>query len=138
MKNIILSIHPRHYEAIVRGEKKFEYRRRMPVQPIRRILFYVSDPVRMVKGYSDIGGILTDTVDGLWDRTGHASGLSHREYREYFNGLDIASAFILDSSMGFTRPRPLSYYDIKAPPQSFQYVICGMRYNGPLHNHIKP
>jgi len=121
MQDILLSIHPRHFFAIMQGEKTFEYRRAMPAKRVGKIVFYVTAPIKQAKGYAIVDEVLTDTVDGLWERTGHASGLSEEEYREYFSGLDTASAFAL-SEPGRCNPVPLWYFGVSSPPQSFQYI----------------
>ena len=41
-ETIILSIHPSHIEKILSGEKRYEYRKRIPTD-IRHIVVYATD-----------------------------------------------------------------------------------------------
>ena len=54
-----LSIHLRHWEAIVDGTKRFELRRRLPSIVVGdRIYVYVTRPIRAVCGSFTVANIL--------------------------------------------------------------------------------
>lgn len=45
MTAILLSIKPRFVEQILNGEKRFEYRKRVPERHVNKIIIYNSSPV---------------------------------------------------------------------------------------------
>ena len=44
-KTIILSIHPKHIEKILSGEKRYEYRKRIPLD-INYLIVYATAPTK--------------------------------------------------------------------------------------------
>ena len=53
---IILSIHPSHIEKILSGEKRYEYRKRIPTD-IRYIVVYATAPIKMIVALIKIDSI---------------------------------------------------------------------------------
>lgn len=67
---VLLSIKPEFAYKILSGEKKFEYRRRIFRQTdVTSVLVYASGPVRSVIGEFQIGQIITEAPDLVWDET---------------------------------------------------------------------
>lgn len=65
----LLSLHPRHWEAIANGSKRYELRRRLPSEATigDRVIVYVKKPVGLVCGAFTVGKIVeSDTAIGLW------------------------------------------------------------------------
>ena len=119
---IILSIKPLYWERIVKGEKQYEYRRRLANNSINRIYFYVTAPVKKVMGFTDVVCGLADNPDSLWERTKHASGISRQSYNCYFYGCDRCYAYGLGAVGVYEIPKELGAFGLKRAPQSFAYV----------------
>lgn len=119
-----MSIKPQFVEKIRRGEKKFEFRRRLPQkQDVTSIIVYASQPIGKVVGEISVGGYLTDTVDEIWKRTRDKSGLTHSEFLRYFSGLESANAIEIESYREYEQPIPLDVLlPGKVPPQSYCYL----------------
>ena len=121
-RDIILSIKPLYWERIVKGEKQYEYRRRLASKSVDRIFFYVTAPIKKVMGFTQVLFELSDTPDSLWERTEHASGISRQNYNCYFYGCDRCHAYGLGAIAVFENPKELSEFGLKRAPQSFAYV----------------
>ena len=61
-ETIILSIHPRHIEKILSGEKLYEYRKRIPMN-IRYIVVYATTPIKMIVAVIEVESIIKGTPD---------------------------------------------------------------------------
>ena len=64
---IILSIHPSHIEKILSGEKRYEYRKRIPTD-IRYIVVYATAPIKMIVALIKIDSILKGTPESVWEK----------------------------------------------------------------------
>lgn len=67
-ETIILSIHPSHIEKILSGEKRYEYRKRIPTD-IRYIVVYATAPIKMIVALIKIDSILKGTPESVWEKT---------------------------------------------------------------------
>lgn len=120
---VLLSIHPRHAEAILRGEKRVELRRAPIAANTTHVLLYATSPVRAVIGWFEVLGIDEASMTAIWNKYGSVSGISRSEHRSYFKGATRAFAIRV------ARPKRLSPVlslaelpGVTRPPQSFQYV----------------
>lgn len=124
---VVLSLRPRFAEAILAGDKTVELRRTVPkiVVPTRALL-YAATPVRALLGTCIITDVVAADLAILWREHGSRTGLLHREFRQYFAGVDAGAALTLADPQRFSREIPLE--DLRArprgfrPPQSFAYV----------------
>ncbi len=118
---IILSIKPRYAEKIFSGEKKFEYRKRIP-SVIKEVLVYSSSPVKKVIGKFYVKSIMEDTPFVIWENTKQWSGISHNEYNVYFGNRERGYAIEILRTTTFKKVQELSFYGVKIPPQSYMYL----------------
>src|SRR5213594_2461003 len=70
----LLSIKPEFVEAILRGEKRYEFRRSIFKRPIDVVVIYATVPVRRVVAEFHVESILRDSPQRLWRRTRGAAG----------------------------------------------------------------
>ena len=124
---IILSVKPRFANAILSGDKTVELRRTEPrIRVPTRALIYATTPVRALLGTCIVTSATADDLATLWQTYGSSTGLLHREFLHYFEGVDAGAALTLASPMRFGEPVPL--VDLRSrprgfhPPQSFAYV----------------
>ena len=80
----LLSIHPRHAEAILQGEKLVELRRTAVARDVTHVLIYATAPVQAVVGWFDVEGVDVDSKTGIWDAHGAVAGVTRQEFRDYF------------------------------------------------------
>ncbi|MDO9408589.1 hypothetical protein [Patulibacter sp.] len=119
----LISIHPRHADAILDGTKHVELRRVPFASDTTHAILYATAPVSAVVGWFRVRSIEADTITGIWDRFGRVSGISRREHRAYFAGARQASAIRIAEAHRLLRSQPLVSIDgVQRPPQSYQYV----------------
>lgn len=76
---ILLSIKPEYAQRIFKGEKKYEYRKRLfKRNDINSIVVYVTKPVGKVIGEFEIAEILEDNPMIIWEKTKKYSGISKK------------------------------------------------------------
>lgn len=122
MHRILLSINPKYVERIFAGKKKYEYRRRLASSDIKAIIIYVTFPIMRIVGEVKVDEKIQMAPSSLWENTKKDSGISRKEYREYFRGCKKAHAYKLGQVTQYNKERLLSDIGIKYAPQSFIYL----------------
>lgn len=122
---VLLSIKPEYAKKIFKGEKKYEYRKRIFKRTdIKSILVYVTKPVGKVIGEFEIAEILEDDPAVIWQQTKEYSGINEKDFRQYFKGKQKGFALSIKSTNVYQYPLELCEVDskIKVAPQSFMYI----------------
>ena len=123
MKNkILISIHPDHVQNILKGIKKYEYRKSVAKQEIASILIYETRPTMKVVAEVEIVSVMSLSPESLWSLTGNESGVDKGFFDNYFKGRNVAYAYKLGKVKVFKKPRSLNFYGVKNAPQSFVYL----------------
>lgn len=123
MYDVVFSIKPQFAEAILKGIKKFEYRKKQLRRTnIRKILIYSTKPVSAIVGEAEIRRIWVDVPDQVWDCTKEHSGIQKDFYDEYFSGTNLAVAYELCNVRQYNIPKSLHEVGLAYIPQSFAYV----------------
>lgn len=119
----LLSIKPEHVEAIARGEKRFEFRRRGFARRVDTVLVYATAPVMRLVMVFQAGTIMRRSPPSVWRTCRAFSGLTKGEFDKYFSGTDEAIAISIDSFVSFDQPiDPDDVFEGFVAPQSFRYV----------------
>lgn len=122
-KRVLLSIHPDHAEAILKGRKRYEFRKVRFKRKVKEVLLYATYPVCRVIGSFEVEEIYSAHPAKVWAKANKVAGVTHELFRAYFAGRDMAHAIKVRRPVRFARPRRLSRYRKTAvPPQSFCYV----------------
>ncbi len=123
MKKILLSIKPCYVAEILAGRKTVEYRKRIPQDDtVRQVLIYSSHPVKRVVAEFTLGGFLSGSPEWLWGQTSEIGGITKEVFAQYFEGKNIAYAYLIDNLHVFEYLRPLREYGMEKGPQDFCYV----------------
>ncbi len=129
LKVILLPIRPQYVERILKGDKKFEYRKRLSDRDIDKIIIYSTAPVKAVVGEVEVKGTLSMSKTALWEATKAQAGISREKYRRYFAESKKANAYILGKVYRYPENITLDKLGIKYAPQSFVYLktcpYCG-------------
>lgn len=122
--SVLLSVKPHFAEAILAGEKKFEFRRALFRDPeVQTVVLYASSPVKRVVGEFSVGEIVSMTLDALWTHTQSSAGIERDYFDEYFSGRELGYAVEVQSARRYPQPLDLhSDFGIDHPPQSFRYL----------------
>ncbi|MDG6251362.1 ASCH domain-containing protein [Methanocalculus sp.] len=121
---VLLSIKPKYVEQILKGNKKFEFRKVIfKDQSVQEIFIYSSYPVKKIIGKFRVGDILEDHPDRLWMKVKDASGIDEEEFFNYFHGKEKGFAIGIDEMLQFDEPYdPWEHNSNFIAPQSFQYI----------------
>ena len=121
--NILLSIKPKYVDSIMSGEKRYEFRKTIfRNKNIKRAYIYSTAPVKKVVGTFLIGDVIEDYPNQLWERFHMFSGLSDKEFFNYFNKDKKGFAIQIESVKEFDIPvDPREINPDFIPPQSFYY-----------------
>jgi predicted transcriptional regulator len=119
---VLLSIKPEYAERIFDGSKRFEFRRAIFKQPVKRVVVYASSPERRVIGEFEVEDVIHDYVESLWRCTEHAAGISEDCFFGYFADRNKGYAIKIGATTRYEEPRPLHLVYACQAPQSFVYV----------------
>jgi predicted transcriptional regulator len=119
----IICLKPHFAEAILAGQKTFEFRRAVFRENVRTVVLYASSPTRKAVGEFTIDEVLSQRLDALWETT-HKGGAIDREYfDQYFEGRTAGYALKVKRARRYRAPLCLfKHFGISHPPQSFRYL----------------
>ncbi len=120
--NVLLSIKPEYVEKILSGEKRYEFRKRIWKKEVDRVFIYSTSPVKRIVASFKPGTIIEGSPDELWKRYGRASGVSEREFNDYFRNIASGHAIEIIDPTRLKEIANLSKISKDfAAPQSFYY-----------------
>lgn len=127
---LLLSVKPIFADAIISGSKRIEIRKRFPKKwEGSQVYFYASRPKSALVGKGEIGSIVEDTADLIWERFGRHVGCSQADFYAYLGDAQKAVAVEMKNVSAFHNE--LSRGDISislsknfVPPQSY----CSMEF----------
>ena len=122
MATILLSIKPEYANKIFDGQKRYEYRKRIPKKEVSKIIVYSSAPKQAVIGEIEVIKTLKMKPTPLWNSTKANAGISRSKYRKYFSGCTAAYAFVIGSFEKYPTSKSLADFNIQSAPQSFVYL----------------
>lgn len=124
LPSIMVSIRPRHVEAIAEGRKTVELRRRFP-NIGGRLVIYATLPVGAVVGVARIARIDRAYVGDIWNRYQAEIGIEQAEFQRYFGETHRGVAIRLGDYLPLFRPVTLtalrSIWPGFQPPQAFRF-----------------
>lgn len=132
-KEILLSILPKWAEAILNGEKRWEYRKVPPkAGKGDRVILYATRERREIVGEFVVGEVLKAPLDRLISCTIRETPHEEEEIRRYFSGLKRGSALKILYPKRYDEPIPLRKIKEKipnfVPPQNFVYLRKNSKY----------
>lgn len=119
----LLPVHPRYADAIVRGEKRVEFRRRRFGRDVQYIAVYASSPVCGIVGFFRISSISEGCPAKIWEDFKHVGSIERDDYFRYYMGAERAIAIGIERVCVFGSPVPLNRLSstLRAP-QSYAYL----------------
>lgn len=118
----LLSIKPNFAYAILRGEKKYEFRRSIFTRPVDVVVLYATAPVRRVVAEFEVCSVISQPLQTLWDRTKKFAGIGEEYFFRYFQGRVYGHAIEIGEVRPYKSPFcPIERFGIR-PPQSFVYL----------------
>ena len=142
--DVILSIKPKYVDAILRGEKKYEFRKIIfKNKNIDYVYIYSSSPVKKIVALFNVGDIIEDSPKALWDRCKDLSGINDIDFFKYFTDNRKGFAIEIDNLEKLKTPiDPKKIMPGFVPPQSFCYVEApllpkGINYSNEKNKSMK-
>lgn len=120
-KTVLLSIKKEWWDKIRSGEKTYEIRKTKPTDidyPFR-VICYVTEGVGIAGEFYCDATLKTNLYMSLLEK----SCLSSQEINNYAKGGKIVGWHVEKGTVSsYGTPIPLKFFDIKRPPQSWQYI----------------
>lgn len=120
---VLLSLHPPYVDAILRGDKKVEFRRRGFRRDVSHVVMYSTTPVGCIMGVFVVDGVEQAPPRELWAHYSEVAGLSESSFYEYYRGARSGVAIRIGAARPLQTPLDLRQLngDFSAP-QSFRYL----------------
>lgn len=118
-----MSIHPEYADAILRGTKRVEFRKRPLAADVTTVVIYATAPLRRVVGTFDIERSVIATPATLWRRFSSVGGIAKAEFFAYYHDTDHAVGLVIRRTTRLKEGVTLA--DLRPglpPPQSFLYL----------------
>lgn len=127
LDEILISVKEQYATNIFSGEKTVELRKRRPnIVSGTRIWIYVTAPTAEIWGYANLVDIKSAPPTVIWDELGSQTGLSKREFDDYFEFCQLAHALLLSDVMIMARALSLAKIRERVigfhPPQFFCHL----------------
>jgi type I restriction enzyme S subunit len=122
--NVLLSVKPEYAEKIIKGKKKYEFRRSIfKRNDIEKIFIYSSSPIRKIIASFEIEKIVNDSPESIWKLCQKYGGISKKDFFVYFKNSESAYAIKICNVFIFQEPiDPYNIIEDFKPPQSFYYL----------------
>ena len=117
---VLLSIKPKFVESIIKGNKKYEYRKAIFKKNVDTVVIYKTTPFCKIIGEFEIDGILFDTPENIWQITQEFAGITQDYFDKYFYNRKIAYAIKIGNIKQYELEPKDIIKQFKAP-QSFMY-----------------
>jgi predicted transcriptional regulator len=128
--NVLLSIKPKYANQIVKGNKKYEFRKSIfKKRDLEMVYIYSSSPVKRIVGAFAIKNIIEKHPRLLWIEYKDFSGIDENDFFSYFRGKEKGFAIEIGDVEVFDPIDPKEYIPNFVPPQSFCYTNkdwCGV------------
>lgn len=121
--NLILSIEKKYFDLMLKGLKKYEFRRKIINDPCNAFI-YIPNPYKEIQGYIEFDSPIVDTPENI-NQIALSQGLEEdSDILEYMEGLEKGYAIPVKEIKLLKSPVKLSYlrehFDFTAPQS---YVI---------------
>ncbi len=115
-----MSLHPEFADAILRGEKTVEFRKRRIADDVTHVVIYVTRPVAAVVGVFEVAGQLTTSPASLWHTFSRVAGISRRRFFDYFGDRTYGTGIKVQRVYPFSVRLPLNdSVGVRRPPRAF-------------------
>jgi len=125
---LLLSIQHKYASMIFEGNKQVELRRVRP-RHLRNgdlILVYATSPEQALVGVFEVEKVVEMSPDELWQIVEDKAGVTHENFRKYYENSSIGFAIFLKNPFSFKSPIKLEQLRKKwsnfRPPQCYHYL----------------
>lgn len=119
----LLPVQPRYANAILRGEKRVEFRKRRFGRDVEYVVVYASSPVRGIVGSFRISEIAEGSPLDIWETFKDVGAIEREDYFRYYAGAERAFAIGIERVCVLDKPLPLEQLSTSLrAPQSYTYL----------------
>lgn len=127
-QDLIISVKPKFVKLMKSGKKTTELRKTLPSRAgmYSRMFVWETSPKKHLTGVAVLFCRCTNDPDTLWRQTSKTSGVSKKEFVEYFKGYNYGHGLEFTDFQEF--PHKISLSEMKTmingfhPPQGYYYV----------------
>ena len=128
LKTVLLSVRPEFAEAILTGEKRYEFRKRPFPVDVFEVFIYATSPSKRILGRFTVAHVAVTTPAGAWLNFGREGAIDKKRFLSYYATRDVAICIRVGrvdrASHGVDLRRVLPSFHA---PQSFRYVDARSR-----------
>ena len=125
---VLLSIKPQYVELIFKGIKKYEFRKSIFKQKVKRAYIYATSPVKRIVGTFTILKVITGHPSELWRKYWQYAGIDEEEFFRYFGSCKKGFCIEIGEPQMFKQPLdPHEIIPDFVPPQSYRYLKLSLR-----------
>ena len=89
---------------------------------VESAIVYATAPVKRIVGEMKVGSVLSMSPEDLWNISQKYSGLTRKDFFQYFKDCSVAHALCIENVFEYDIPIKLEAFNISRPPQSWQYL----------------
>lgn len=121
MKSILLSIKPVFVEQIFSGKKIFEFRKRLPLD-LDKVIVYETSPTKKIVGEFECKRVIREKKNLLWNLTAFGAGIDKSFFDDYFAKVQEGMAIEIKNPIRYDAPKDLQDIGLTFTPQSWVYI----------------
>lgn len=123
LTDAILSIKPIYAEAILKGIKTVEFRKKVFKKKVDKVYIYSSSPTKMIVGYFTFSNIIEDTPENLWKTFKKVGGINKTDFFEYYQETEKGFGIVIKEVVKFdVEKEPIEFIENFTAPQSYIYL----------------
>lgn len=123
LTDAILSIKPIYANAILKGVKTVEFRKRVFKKNVDKIFIYSSSPTKMIVGYFTFSNIVEDTPENLWKTFQKVGGINKVDFFDYYKETEKGFGIVIKEVVKFDVEKdPMEFIENFTAPQSYVYL----------------
>lgn len=131
--DVLISIYPKYVQKIIAGEKKVEFRKKIPCQSVDKIFVYSTAPQKKIVGWFLWSGYIEGSLSNVWEQSREVAGITEAEYQYYFLNHSWVYAILIHKFRHLKEYLDPWKYDFFYPPQSYSYL----REEGDLYEQLR-
>ena len=112
MTKMILPIYPEYIDLIIKGKKKYEFRKFTCRKEVKTILLYATHPIKAIVGEAKILDIIKNTPENVWKITKKFAGMSKEDFDVYYRDKNVAIAYELGNIKIYKTPKSLKDFNL--------------------------
>jgi predicted transcriptional regulator len=121
--NVLLSIKPKYANQIIKGNKRYEFRKSVfKNRDLEMVYIYSSSPVKRIVGEFSIKKIIENHPEQLWSECKDFSEVDADDFFDYFRGKEKGFAIEIGDVEVFDPLNPKDHIPDFVPPHSFCYT----------------